>query len=140
MSEPLTLAPHRPRGAAAMSEPGVRLDRHPRSDTGTILIHWIVAGAMVASLLTGLRISADAPVARTAKFLAPFLPQGEVWTVHFVAGLTLFFAITAYVVYLVRGRLTDRNGLSRLRAIRVSGRSKAARKARWGGVNVACTG
>ncbi len=54
-----------------------------------------------------------------------------------MAGLTLFFGITAYLVYLVRGRLTDRNGLSRLRALRVSGRTKAARKARWGGINVA---
>lgn len=141
MSEPLTLSPHPPGGPDAASgwrsTPAARADRHPRSDVGTIVIHWIVAIAMVASLLTGLRISADAPVARTAKFLAPMLPQGEVWTVHFVAGLTLFFGITAYLVYLVRGRLTDRNGLSRLRALRVSGRTKAARKTRWGGINVA---
>ncbi len=81
MSEPLTLSPHPPRGPDAASgwrsTPAARADRRPRSDVGTIVIHWIVAIAMVASLLTGLRISADAPVARTAKFLAPMLPQGE---------------------------------------------------------------
>jgi hypothetical protein len=32
-----------------------------RSDVGTMLLHWLVAIGMVASLLTGLRISADAP-------------------------------------------------------------------------------
>ncbi len=108
MSEPLTLASHPPTGAEVVSprrtDTIARAERHPQTDTGTIVIHWIVAIAMVASLITGLRISADAPIARTAKFLAPLLPQGEVWTVHFVAGLSLFFGITAYLVYLVRGR------------------------------------
>jgi cytochrome b subunit of formate dehydrogenase len=141
MSDTLALAPHPPAETAPVRERQASLetpaDRHPRSDAGTIVIHWIVAVAMIASLITGLRISADAPVARTAKFLAPLLPQGEVWTVHFIAGLSLFFGITAYLVYLVRGRLAERNGLSRLRAIFVSGRTKAARKARWGGINVA---
>ncbi len=139
MSDSSTLSRDPSGGDAAMrrTPPAGKPDPHPRSDTGTIVIHWIVVAAMVASLITGLRISADAPVARTAKLLAPLLPQGEVWTVHFVAGLTLFFGITAYLVYLVRGRLTDRNGLARLRALRVGGRTKAARKARWGAVNVA---
>lgn len=141
MSELLALSPHPPSGGETRSGPEAatasRADRHPRSDTGTIVIHWIVAIAMIASLITGLRISADAPVARTAKLLAPVLPQGEIWTVHFVAGLSLFFGITAYLVYLVRGRLTERNSPSRMRAILVSGRTRAARKARWSGINVA---
>ena len=140
MADTLSLAPPPSDDGNAVPESkstsNARADRRPRSDTGTIVIHWIVAIAMIASLITGLRISADAPIARTAKFLAPFLPQGEVWTVHFVAGLSLFFGITAYLVYLVRGRLTERNSPSRMRAVLVGGGSKAARKARWGGINV----
>ena len=62
--------------SARQASPAGKPDPHPRSDTGTIVIHWIVVAAMVASLITGLRISADAPVARTAKLLAPLLPQG----------------------------------------------------------------
>jgi cytochrome b subunit of formate dehydrogenase len=120
-----------------LAETATHADRKPRSDIGTILIHWVVAIAMIASLITGLRISADAPIARTAKFLAPVLPQGEVWTVHFIAGLTLFFGIVAYLAYIVRGRVANRNSPSRMRAIFLSGRSRAARRARWGGVNVA---
>ncbi|XYD08013.1 ethylbenzene dehydrogenase-related protein [Methylobacterium sp. NMS12] len=141
MSEPLTLSPHPPGGSDAASgrrsTPAVQVDRHPRSDVGTIVIHWIVAIAMVASLLTGLQNLGRRARGAHREVPGADAPAGEVWTVHFVAGLTLFFGITAYLVYLVRGRLTDRNGLSRLRAVRVSGRSKAARKARWGGINVA---
>ncbi len=85
MSDTLALVPHPPAEPTPVPEVrakvAARVDRHPRSDTGTIIIHWIVAIAMVASLITGLRISADAPVARTAKFLEPLLPQGEIWTV-----------------------------------------------------------
>ncbi|GJD50260.1 hypothetical protein OPKNFCMD_2997 [Methylobacterium crusticola] len=108
-----------------------------RSDTGTILIHWLTAVAMVASLLTGLRISADAPSAVVSKFLAPVLPQGEIWTVHFVAGLTLFFALSAYVVYVARSGLAERNAPRRIAAATIPGSSRAARQARWSGVNVA---
>ena len=52
-------------------------------------------------MFTGLRISADARTAVFAKWIAPILPQGEVWTLHFIAGLALFFCLTAYVLYLV---------------------------------------
>lgn len=108
----------------------------PRSDLGTIVIHWLTVVAMVASLFTGLRISADARTAVFAKWIAPILPQGEVWTVHFLAGLALFFCLTAYVLYLVLGGLLDRNAPRRMRALALPGSTAAARKARWGGVNV----
>lgn len=108
-----------------------------RSDLGTIIIHWVTAIAMVASLVTGLRIAADNPGARVAGFLAGILPQGEVWTVHMIAGLALFFSLTAYVVYLAAGRLGDRNAVRRIRALALSGSSAAVRKARWSGANVA---
>ncbi|WP_375460808.1 ethylbenzene dehydrogenase-related protein [uncultured Enterovirga sp.] len=109
----------------------------PRSDVGTILLHWLVAIAMVASLLTGLRISADAPNAIVSKALSPILPQGEIWTVHFVAGLSLMFGLTAYVIYIARSGLAERNAARRIKAVTLPGSSPAARKARWGAVNIA---
>src|SRR4051794_30529106 len=88
--------------AAAGTPPGTRMrsgvrpaPKPPRSDLGTVILHWTVTAAVIASLLTGLRISADAPTAVVSKFLSPILPQGEVWTVHFVSSLGLFFAATA---------------------------------------------
>src|SRR5215211_3860989 len=87
--------------SAPLSQQGPRLslsDRKPRTDFGTILLHWVVASAMITSLVTGLRISADAPTAVVSKALSPVLPQGEIWSVHFVAGLSLMFSLTAYVI------------------------------------------
>ena len=58
------------------------------TDIGTIVLHGTVTIAVIASLLTGIRMAADGPVAPFSKWPAPTLPQGEAWTVHFVAGLT----------------------------------------------------
>lgn len=107
-------------------------NKPPRTDVGTIILHWTVAIAMVASLLTGLRIAADSLDAVISAALSPILPQGEIWTVHVIAGLTLFFAGTAYLVYLARSGLKRRVALKKTRVFLVP----AASRLRWGAVNV----
>ncbi len=89
----------------------------PRSDVGTILLHWFTALSMIVSLFTGIRISAEGQFNSWAQALAPVLPQGEMWTWHIGAGLFLFFSTIAYLVYLRTAVLGDRNGKSRLRTI-----------------------
>ena len=79
--------------------------RPPRTDVGTLTLHWVTAIAFVISLFTGIRIAADALKAPVSKWLSPVLPQGEIWSWHFLAGLTLFFCGSAYVVYLMRSGL-----------------------------------
>ena len=59
----------------------------------------------LVSLFTGIRIAADALNAPVSRWLNPILPQGEIWTWHFLAGLTLFFCAAAYFVYLRRAGL-----------------------------------
>jgi hypothetical protein len=105
----------------------------PRSDVGTLVLHWIVAAAMVTSLVTGLRISADAPDAVISKALSPILPQGEIWTVHFLSSLILVFTTTAYILYIARGGLKRRISLKKLRVLTLP----TAPKPRWGAANVA---
>src|ERR1051326_6798598 len=61
----------------------------PRSDIGTIILHWATAVAFFVSIFTGVRIAADDPDAFVSKWLEPILPQGEGWTWHFFAGLAL---------------------------------------------------
>jgi hypothetical protein len=119
----------RPQSRAGM----VKRGDVPRSDIGTVLLHWIVAAAMVASLLTGLRISADAPDAVISRFLSPILPQGEVWTVHFTSSLALIFTTTAYILYMARGGLKRRVSLKKLRVFTLP----TAPRVRWGAANVA---
>ncbi|HJP69917.1 MAG TPA: hypothetical protein VJ846_13555, partial [Sphingomicrobium sp.] len=63
-----------------------RADRPPRSDVGTILLHWITALGFVVSLLTGIRIATFGWVLPSvSQGLSPIMPQGEMWTWHFFA-------------------------------------------------------
>jgi cytochrome b subunit of formate dehydrogenase len=105
----------------------------PRSDWFTLVLHWSGAIAMALSLATGLRIAADALDAVIPKWIAPILPQGDMWAVHFYSGLTFFFTATAYVVYLRAGDLFSRNSLAKLRVLIL----RAPAKMKWSALNVA---
>src|SRR5689334_17466716 len=101
----------------AGSEPDVEVPKRdknapPRSDIGTIILHWTTAIAFVVSLLTGIRMATFGYVLPgLSQWLSPIMPQGEMWTWHFVSGLGLFFCASAYLVYLNRSGLTARNAL-----------------------------
>lgn len=115
----------------------VRNDRHAtkrasRSDIGTVVIHWTSAIATFVCIATGLRIAADALDAPISQFLSPILPQGEIWTVHFIAGLALFFASTAYLVYVRRSGLNRRSAPKRIVVLTMP----AAPRLKWAAVNV----
>ena len=83
----------------------------PRTDVGTLVLHWTTAIAFAVSLFTGIRIAADALSAPVSHWLSPVLPQGEIWTWHFLAGLTLFFCAAAYLIYMRRSAQGSRNAL-----------------------------
>jgi cytochrome b subunit of formate dehydrogenase len=110
-----------------------RQERPPRTDVGTLTLHWLTAIAFVVSLFTGIRIAADALHAPVSKWLSPILPQGEIWTWHFLSGLTLFFASSAYLVYMWRSGLANRNALKKTRVMLMP----VANKMRWAAANVA---
>lgn len=104
----------------------------PRSDYGTIVLHWSLAIAIVVSLLTGLRLSADAEYSVVAKALEPILPQGEIWTWHFVSALVVVGGIFAYGLYLSWGRLKRRVSLKKTVVLTLP----AGPRLRWAAVNV----
>lgn len=119
-----------PSAAAAETR---RQNAPPRTDIGTLTLHWVVATAFIVSLFTGIRIASDALHAPVSKWLSPILPQGEIWTWHFLSGLTLFFAGSAYLVYMWRSGLANRNALKKTRVMLMP----VASKMRWAAVNVA---
>ena len=106
----------------------------PRSDVGTIVLHWLAVAAVVASLLTGLRIAADATGAIISPIFEFMLPNGEVWTIHVLAGLGLFACVTAYLAYVTRAALTQRNALRRIRPLAMP---HAGARYRWQALNIA---
>src|SRR6478735_867649 len=87
------------------AERGEPTNQPPRTDVGTLVLHWATAIAFTVSLFTGIRIAADALYAPVSKWLSPVLPQGQIWTFHFYAGLTLFFCAAAYFIYMRRAGL-----------------------------------
>ncbi|HSG94285.1 MAG TPA: cytochrome b/b6 domain-containing protein, partial [Afifellaceae bacterium] len=122
-----------PPDSALKSLPDPVTRPHSRTDAGTVILHWISAAAVITSLATGLRIASDAPVAPISQFLSPILPQGEIWTIHFIAGLVLFFSCAAYPLYLRRSGLQRRVAVKRLLVFTLP----AAKRLRWGATNVA---
>ncbi|WP_269584629.1 ethylbenzene dehydrogenase-related protein [Roseibium sp. Sym1] len=85
-------------------------DRTPpvRSDIGTILLHWTLVVAIVTSLVTGLRLSTDAEGAWFSKLFEPILPQGEIWTWHYLSAIFVLALIFSYAAYMSLARLKRR--------------------------------
>lgn len=79
-----------------------------RSDLGTILLHWTLVIAIFTSLLTGLRLSSDAEGSWFAIMFEPILPQGEIWTWHYVSAVFVLALIFAYTAYMSLARLKRR--------------------------------
>jgi hypothetical protein len=119
-------------GADDLTKRGPPTPQSPRSDVGTALLHWLTAGTLLTSLLTGIRIAADNPKAVVSKWLTPILPQGEIWTWHFLAGLALFFCGTSYLLYMRRSSLSRRAAPKRLKVLLLP----AARKLKLAALNV----
>lgn len=105
----------------------------PRSDVGTIILHWSLTAAILVSLATGLRWSSDRDIgANFAKFIEPILPQGELWTWHFVSAIIVALCMVGYAFYLSLGRLKRR--VSPRKAVVLT--LPASSRLRWGAINV----
>src|SRR3569832_1196372 len=104
----------------------------PRRAAGPALLHRQTAGTQLTNLLKGIRIAADKPKAVVSKWLTLILPQGEIWTWHFLAGLALFFCGTSYLLYMRRSSLTRRAAPKRLKVLLLP----AARKLKLAALNV----
>jgi Ethylbenzene dehydrogenase/Prokaryotic cytochrome b561 len=104
----------------------------PRTDAGTVILHWLVVLVIATLFVTGLAIAADAPHRTWVRQFRTLLPQGDVWTVHVLAALLLSGLAVAYTVYICRAGLTRR---VRLDKVRMFGLQRPGRM-RWGSLNV----
>jgi cytochrome b subunit of formate dehydrogenase len=100
----------------------------------TMLLHWLLVGALIASLLTGLPIAADDERASWTRLFTPVYLQGAVSSWHAWSSAALLGIATAYIVFLVRARLIKRVAFdaARLRVL-----AQADRRARLQSANVA---
>jgi hypothetical protein len=82
--------------------------RKPSTDALLVVFHWAAVGALLVSILTGLRIAADTPDAALARWLASIALEGDVYRLHYLAGVTITATALGYAIYLVRARLAGR--------------------------------
>jgi Ethylbenzene dehydrogenase/Prokaryotic cytochrome b561 len=103
-----------------------------KTDTGTVVLHWLLVATLTVSTVTGLRIASDGQSAALAKFFADFLPSHNIWFFHIIAGIGVLVIAAAYPIYLRGTGLGRRISLDRTRlaALFKSG------SARWGTVNI----
>ncbi len=107
--------------------------QRPKSDLGTIVVHWLVVLTLIGSALTGLSIaSVDNPGLWAVDAFGFLLSSENVWFVHLTFAIGLLASLTAYVIYIKKANLTDRVrwSMGRLRALSLAG------KPRWNSINV----
>jgi cytochrome b561 len=99
------------------------------SDLPTILIHWGLVLALLASVSTGWRIASMTDSTGLLKWLDVLVIQGNVLRWHFVSASVLTALVIAYVVFLWR------MGLGARLSLRMSALKSADRNTRWQAIN-----
>ena len=110
-----------------------RRTRKRKTDYGTVFLHGGLVVALVAAVLTGLRIAAESPDRGWINNLDFILPRQLVWTTHMQAAVLLVVVTLAYPTYVLLAGLSRRIRLDRVRFAGLRG----SHQARWGAVNVA---
>lgn len=104
-----------------------------KTDYGTVILHWLLVGALAVAVVSGLRIAGEAPDRTWINVLDFVLPKSAVWTAHIKAALVLVAVTIAYAVYVSLASLGRRIRFDRVRLLGLFGRAEA----RWGSFNVA---
>ncbi|MCC6775726.1 MAG: cytochrome b/b6 domain-containing protein [Hyphomicrobiales bacterium] len=108
----------------------------PRTDIGTILMHWTLVALLTVSMLTGLRIATTSPYdLGWLELLDRVLPQTYVWTAHMPAAVGFLGLALAYVLYVRGAALTRRIRLDRIRLLALL----RGGPGRWNAVNTIVT-
>lgn len=93
----------------------MEIRKWPRTDIGTVIIHWTQVVVLFWLIATGLRIASDEPFLRWLSVLDPVLPSHHLWRDHLIGGAVFSAAAMAYAVYLSLAGLSPRIRLDRAR-------------------------
>jgi hypothetical protein len=96
-----------------------------KTDYGTIILHWLLAGATVVAFITGLRIATEAPGRGWLNTIDMLLPRSHVWTWHMPAAVVLVGVSIAYAIYMLRSGLSRRVTVDKIRLRALFGRPQA---------------
>jgi hypothetical protein len=88
--------------------------KSPKTDYGTVILHWLLVGGFGVAFFTGLRIATEAPDRQWINLFDRVLPSRAVWTTHMQAAIGLLAISVAYGIYIGRsglGRRIQLNGI-----------------------------
>lgn len=111
---------------------GRRRARNRRTDYGTVILHLCLIAALVAAILSGLRIASESPDRTWINVFDFVLPRHSVWTTHMKAAVAMIAIAFAYPIYVARVGLSRRIRLDRVRLAGLFGRYQA----RWSSINI----
>jgi len=103
--------------------------KHPKTDYGTIILHWLFVVAFGVAFVSGMRIATEAPDRLWINLFDSLLPSESVWTAHMQAAVVLVAVSMAYAVYLLRSGLARRVRLDQVRLRGLLGRGQARLRA-----------
>jgi hypothetical protein len=103
-----------------------------KTDYGTIILHWLMVGALGVAFVSGMRIATETPDRTWINLFDAALPRDSVWMAHMQAAVVLVAAALAYAVYLTRSGLSRRVRLDGVRVRGLFGRKGA----RLGALNI----
>jgi cytochrome b subunit of formate dehydrogenase len=106
--------------------------RWPRTDVGTVILHWLAASAFVWLAATGLRIASDDVGNQWLLLFKNILPVEQLWLNHMLGAYLLTATAVAYLVYIKNALLFSR---IKLDIVRLSGLFSNSR-ARWAALNI----
>jgi cytochrome b subunit of formate dehydrogenase len=106
-----------------------------KTDYGTVVLHWLLVGAVSVGFVSGLRIATEAPDRTWLNLFDAILPRANVWTAHIEAAVVLVAVTIAHAVYLIRSGLSRRVRLDEARLRGVLG----PRQARLAAISVLLT-
>src|SRR5258708_10830254 len=99
--------------------------KHPKTDYGTIILHWLFVAAFGVAFVSGMRIATEAPDRLWINLFDSVLPSENVWTAHMQAAVALVAVSLAYAVYLLHSGLARRVRLDQVRLPGLVGRRPA---------------
>ena len=106
----------------------------PKTDLGTIILHWLLVGALLGAIATGLRIASEASDSDWIAALDGLQPRS--WIGHLWSALVLIVVAVIYPIYMWRAALMPRIRLDRVRLDAMRLRGVAHSRYRWAAVNI----
>jgi Ethylbenzene dehydrogenase/Prokaryotic cytochrome b561 len=89
--------------------------KQPKTDYGTIILHWLFVVAFGVAFVSGMRIATEAPDRGWINLFDSVLPSTSVWTAHMQAAVALVVLSLTYAIYLLRSGLVRRVQLDQIR-------------------------